>query len=280
MKIVQDNKSLKNLCKLLKTQKVIYLDTEFKRDRTYWPKLCTIQFKTQRNVYLVDMLLIEQMNMNALKEILIDKKLRKVIHSAKQDIEVINYALDIKIENIFDTQMAYNVLHGGDEIGYTNLVEKLFKIKLSKKYQVSDWESRPLSKNQLAYAENDVLYLPRIYSYLINFIKKRNLINKINNKNHELTENNDIYNPKFAYKKIKTKNFNQKEKTLLKKYSKWREVCAQNLNIPRNWVISDKNLIKASKGKEVGLEKNKKMYNQQLSKFSDYINSKNLSKKG
>jgi ribonuclease D len=226
------------------------------------------------------MLLIEQMNMNALKEILIDKKLRKVIHSAKQDIEVINYALDIKIENIFDTQMAYNVLHGGDEIGYTNLVEKLFKIKLSKKYQVSDWESRPLSKNQLAYAENDVLYLPRIYTYLINFIKKRNLINKINNKNHELTENNDIYNPKFAYKRIKTKNFNQKEKTLLKKYSKWREVCAQNLNIPRNWVISDKNLIKASKGKEVGLEKNKKMYNQQLSKFSDYINSKNLSKKG
>ena len=111
-------------------------------------------------------------------------------------------------------------------------------------------------------------------------IKKRNLISKINNKNHELTENNDIYNPRFAYKKIKTKNFNQKEKTLLKKYSKWREVCAQNLNIPRNWVISDKNLIKASKGKEVGLEKNKKMYNQQLSKFSDYINSKNLSKKG
>ena len=129
MKIVQDNKSLKNLCKLLKTQKVIYLDTEFKRDRTYWPKLCTIQFKTQRNVYLVDMLLIEQMNMNALKKILIDKKLRKVIHSAKQDIEVINYALDIKIENIFDTQMAYNLLNGGDEIGYTNLVEKLFKIK-------------------------------------------------------------------------------------------------------------------------------------------------------
>ena len=118
--------------------------------------------------------------MNELKEILIDKKCKKVIHSAKQDIEVINYALDIKIKNIFDTQMAYNVLHGGDEIGYTNLVEKLFKIKLSKKYQVSDWESRPLSKNQLAYAENDVLYLPRIYTYLINFIKKRNLINKIN----------------------------------------------------------------------------------------------------
>ena len=88
MKIVQDNKSLKNLCKLLKTQKVIYLDTEFKRDRTYWPKLCTIQFKTQRNVYLVDMLLIEQMNMNTLKEILIDKKLRKVIHSALSLIHI------------------------------------------------------------------------------------------------------------------------------------------------------------------------------------------------
>ena len=114
---------------------------------------------------------------------------------------------------------------------------------------------------------------------ILNF-NEENLFFADYNKNHELTENNDIYNPKFAYKKIKTKHFSQKEKTLLKKYSKWREVCAQNLNIPRNWVISDKNLIKASKGKEVGLEKNKKMYNQQLSKFSDYINSKNLSKKG
>ncbi len=279
MKIVQDNKSLKNLCKLLKKQKIIYLDTEFKRDRTYWPKLCTIQFKTQRNIYLVDMLLIEQLDMKELKKILIDKKLKKVIHSAKQDIEVINFALDIKVENIFDTQMAYDALYGGDEISYTSLVEKLFKIKLSKKYQVSDWESRPLSKYQLLYAKNDVLYLPRIYAYLDNFIKKRNLINKIENKNLQLTEHNDIYNPKTAYKRIKIKNINPKEKKLLKKYSKWREVCAQNLNIPRNWVISDKNLINASKGREVGFEKNKKMYNQQLSKFNDYINSKNLSKK-
>ena len=100
MKIVQDNKSLKNLCKLLKTQKVIYLDTEFKRDRTYWPKLCTIQFKTPRNTYLIDMLLIKQLDMEELRKILINKKLKKVIHSAKQDIEVINHALDIKIQNI------------------------------------------------------------------------------------------------------------------------------------------------------------------------------------
>ena len=85
MKIVQDNKSLKNLCKLLKTQKVIYLDTEFKRDRTYWPKLCTIQFKTERNVYLVDMLLIEQINMNELKEILIDKNNKPFLIRRNED---------------------------------------------------------------------------------------------------------------------------------------------------------------------------------------------------
>ena len=94
MKIVQDNKSLKNLCKLLKTQKVIYLDTEFKRDRTYWPKLCTIQFKTQRNVYLVDMLLIDQMNMNTLKEILIDKNfVEKNLGELSKSVDLRRYVL-------------------------------------------------------------------------------------------------------------------------------------------------------------------------------------------
>ena len=56
MKIVQDNKSLKSLCKNLKNQKTIYLDTEFLRDRTYWPLLCIIQIRTQKKSYLIDMI--------------------------------------------------------------------------------------------------------------------------------------------------------------------------------------------------------------------------------
>ena len=86
MKIVQDNKSLKTLCKNLKNQKIIYLDTEFIRDRTYWPLLCTIQIRTNRKSYLIDMISNKDMNFKQLKEILKNNNILKVIHSARQDV--------------------------------------------------------------------------------------------------------------------------------------------------------------------------------------------------
>ena len=167
MKIVQDNKSLEKLCKLLNKYKIIFLDTEFKRDNTYWPILCTIQIKTQRKEFLIDMLSGEKMNFENFRRILTSKKILKVIHSARQDIEVLNYAFEISVVNVFDTQIAYNSIYGGQTIGYTSLVEKLFKIKLSKKHQVSDWTKRPLSSEQINYAINDVYYLPKIYVNLL-----------------------------------------------------------------------------------------------------------------
>ena len=131
MKIVQDNKSLKTLCKNLKKQKIIYLDTEFLRDRTYWPLLCTIQIRTQRKSYLLDMISDDQMNFEEFKNILKNKNILKVIHSARQDIEVLLYNFNVIVWPIFDTQLAYGLVSNENNIGYNSLVEKLFKIKLS-----------------------------------------------------------------------------------------------------------------------------------------------------
>ena len=108
MKIVQDNKSLVSLCKLLAKQHIIYLDTEFKRDKTYWPKLCTIQFRTSRQTYLLDIIDISKYDLEKLKYILSSNLILKVIHSAKQDIEVLNYTFGIKVKNVFDTQLVYD----------------------------------------------------------------------------------------------------------------------------------------------------------------------------
>ena len=94
MKIVQDNKSLEKLCKLLNKYKIIFLDTEFKRDNTYWPILCTIQIKTQRKEFLIDMLSGEKMNFENFRRILTSKKILKVIHSARQDIDCLLYTSD------------------------------------------------------------------------------------------------------------------------------------------------------------------------------------------
>ncbi len=276
MKIVQDNKSLEKLCKLLNKYKIIFLDTEFKRDNTYWPILCTIQIKTQRKEFLIDMFSEEKMNFENFKRVLQSKKILKVIHSARQDVEVLNYTFDISLANIFDTQIAFNSIFGEETIGYNSLVNELFKIKLSKKYQVSDWTKRPLSSEQINYARNDVYYLPKIYYNLLQKIRKKNLVKKVKKKVEEHLDTKDIHNVKKSHKRIKFKSYSKDEKKLIKKFSEWRENYAQQADLPRNWIVSDKNLIRASKSKLNELKKGKNKNDQRLEDFVNYIKSLNL----
>ena len=253
MKIVQDNKSLKSLCKNLKNHKIIYLDTEFRRDRTYWPLLCTIQIRTQKKSYLIDMISNQNMDFKQLREILKNKNILKVIHSARQDIEVLFYSFNLIVWPIFDTQLAYLLAYNENNIGYTNLVEKLFKIKLSKKYQQSNWEIRPLSKSQIDYAENDVKFLPKIHEIILREIRKKRKIKKLNIEINKLKAIENIFDIKNAYKRIKTKKLSIKELKILKLIAEWREELAQKINIPRNWVVSDKLIIQVIKKKNLKL---------------------------
>ena len=253
MKIVQDNKSLKSLCKNLKNHKIIYLDTEFRRDRTYWPLLCTIQIRTQKKSYLIDMISNQNMDFKQLREILKNKNILKVIHSARQDIEVLLYSFNLIVWPIFDTQLAYLLAYNENNIGYTNLVEKLLKIKLSKKYQQSNWEMRPLSKSQIDYAENDVKFLPKIHEIILREIRKKRKIKKLNKEINKLKSIENIFDIKNAYKRIKTKKLSIKELKILKLIAEWREELAQKINIPRNWVVSDKLIIQVIKKKKLKL---------------------------
>ena len=95
MEIVQDNKSLIKACKLIRKQKVIYIDTEFLRDKTYWPKLCLIQIKTARKIFVIDTLSSNKMNYESFKNILSEKKIIKVMHASRQDLEVLMLNFDI-----------------------------------------------------------------------------------------------------------------------------------------------------------------------------------------
>jgi ribonuclease D len=124
MEIVQDNKSYERACKLIKKQKIVYLDTEFLRDKTYWPLLCILQIKTARKTFIFDFLKKENFDLLKLKEIFENKDILKVIHSCKQDLEVIFLNFNSIIFPIFDTQIAYSLVGGEENIGYTSLVKK------------------------------------------------------------------------------------------------------------------------------------------------------------
>jgi len=279
MELVQDNKSLLRITKLLKKNEVLFVDTEFLRNNTYWPKLCLIQIKAKKKIYLIDPL-AKDINLEIIKEIFLDPSILKVFHSARQDIEVLMNVFNIIPWPIYDTQIAANFIFAETDIGYSNLVEKFCEIKLSKKYQVSDWSRRPLKDKQIEYAGLDVEYLPLLYKKLDKKIRVKRKVKKYKAEIEKLKDIIDIYNPKKSYKKI---NIRKKNiiKSRLKILSEWRELSAQKLNIPRNWIISDKTILLASK-KDFKIEKllkNKKNKNfdQKIDSFKKFLLKKILS---
>tara|TARA_B110000008_G_scaffold263689_1_gene287300 strand:+ start:403 stop:1242 length:840 start_codon:yes stop_codon:yes gene_type:complete len=279
MELVQDNKSLLRITKLLKKNEVLFVDTEFLRNNTYWPKLCLIQIKAKKKIYLIDPL-AKDIDLEIIKEIFLDPSILKVFHSARQDIEVLMNVFNIIPWPIYDTQIAANFIFVETDIGYSNLVEKFCEIKLSKKYQVSDWSRRPLKDKQIEYAGLDVEYLPLLYKKLDTKIRVKRKVKKYKAEIEKLKDIVDIYNPKNSYKKI---NIRKKNiiKSRLRILSEWRELSAQKLNIPRNWIISDKTILLASK-KDFKIEKllkNKKNKNfdQKIDSFKKFLLKKILS---
>ena len=279
MELVQDNKSLLRITKLLKKNEVLFVDTEFLRNNTYWPKLCLIQIKAKKKIYLIDPL-AKDIDLEIIKEIFLDPSILKVFHSARQDIEVLMNVFNIIPWPIYDTQIAANFIFVETDIGYSNLVEKFCEIKLSKKYQVSDWSRRPLKDKQIEYAGLDVEYLPLLHKKLDAKIRIKRKVKIYKAEVEKLKDIVEIYNPKNSYKKI---NIRKKNiiKSRLRILSEWRELSAQKLNIPRNWIISDKTIILASK-KDFKIEKllkNKKNKNfdQKIDSFKKFLLKKVLS---
>ncbi len=139
---------------------VLALDTEFVRERTYYPRLCLVQAGLGGEILLVDTLAIP--DGGALARALADSARRKLVHAARQDIEALLPITGTPLAPVFDTQQAAALLGFPAQVGYAELVRQLLGIELAKGHARTDWARRPLSREQLAYAADDVRYLPAL----------------------------------------------------------------------------------------------------------------------
>ena len=131
MKIIDTTKELKSICKILKKQKVVAIDCEFIREKTYYPIPCLIQVGYEDGAFLIDPL-IKDMEYDEFINILQNKKIMKVFHSGRQDIEIL-YNISGKIPTpVFDTQIAAQVCGLGECVSYENLVRVYCGVELDK----------------------------------------------------------------------------------------------------------------------------------------------------
>lgn len=223
----------------LQTDRVA-LDTEFHRERTYWPKVALLQLKIDAETFLVDPLVVD---LEPLVEVL-NSDVVFVMHAASQDIEVLERACGTAPKHLFDTQVAAGFT-GMSTPSLSALVERYVGIRLPKGDRLTDWFERPLRKNQQDYAANDVRYLFEVHDQLLSDLKETGRLD------WALTECELAHqrlkpslSPELAWTRIKeARHLRGKPRCVASVLAQWREITAQRKDVPIRFILSDLALV-------------------------------------
>ncbi len=215
------------------------LDTEFVRERTYFPRLCLVQAATANDLALVDILAIP--DGGALTAPLVDRSRTKLLHAARQDIEALLPLTDVPLGPVFDTQQAAALLGFSAQIGYADLVQKLLGVELAKGHARTDWSRRPLSSEQLAYAADDVRYLPALAEALA---QRLDAAGRSDWMAEDAAALDDIalyrVEPAEAWRRLKgLDRMSDEAFRAAGALATWREERAIDRDLPRGWVLPD-----------------------------------------
>lgn len=246
VKMIDNNALLDNLCKDLSTYDIVSIDTEFERRTSYYAKLSLIQVATKDHCYIIDALTIP--NLEIFNSILQNNNIKKIFHSAEQDLEIFLHIFKKLPVNIFDTQIAASACQMGSCISYQKICKSLFNIDINKDLQASNWLQRPLKSEMLYYAAKDVEYLIDLYQMLNKMLLIKNAWKHYDNISSHLTKA-EHYNKttEQILHKIRIPNISAKLLDNLKILISLREEYAKNLDIPRKHCASDEDLFKIAK---------------------------------
>ncbi|MBM4208278.1 MAG: ribonuclease D [Gammaproteobacteria bacterium] len=244
---IKSSQQLTGLCEQINAAKWVALDTEFLREKTYYPKFCLLQIATPEWVACVDPIALP--NLEPLFQALYNPALIKVLHSCHQDLEIF-YQLTQKVPGpIFDTQVAAPLLGYQDNPGYAMLVSSLLNINLNKAHTRADWSKRPLTEDEIQYAADDVIYLCKIYEIMSKKLAALGRADWLTD-DFKALENPDNYwvNPERAWLKIRGKNkLTVKQLTIVQALAEWRELTAQTENRPKSWLLRDELIFDMAK---------------------------------
>ena len=237
--IIRDTARLADFCQKLASAEYVTVDTEFMRDKTYWPVLCLVQLGGPDEAYAVDPL-ADGMDLQPLFHLLNDEPVLKVFHAARQDIEIFVNLTGKVPAPIFDTQIAAMACGLGDSASYESLVTRLTTARIDKLSRFSDWAARPLTDRQIDYAISDVVHLRPVYEALRQKLDETGREEWLSEEQAILT-NPETYrqDPESAWLRIKSRSTDVKYLQVLKALAAWREREAQRRDLPRNRVLRD-----------------------------------------
>jgi ribonuclease D len=268
--LIDTPESLATLCSQLAPSSWLALDSEFMRERTYYAQLCLLQVATPDVLACVDPL---AMDIAPLLDLIYAPERLKIVHAARQDLEVLYDIRGAVPENIFDTQIAAAYLGFDDQIGYGALVETICGVTLAKAHTRTNWAQRPLSAAQLHYAEDDVRYLGAVHGHLSDELERRGRRPWPQAEFAALTDPKLYRNdPADAWRRAKNGyQLDAAGQVRLRELCVWREQCARTANLPRSWVVRDPLMFELARRAPVALAAVEGMDKQTLERYGTEI---------
>jgi ribonuclease D len=219
------------------------LDTEFMRERTYFSQLCLVQIATDADCFLIDPL--AGLDLGALHALLADPSKLKILHAARQDLEVLSLAAGTIPAPVFDTQVAAALLGYAPQVGYAELVARQLGHSLDKAQTRTDWSRRPLTPEQLAYAADDVHHLLTLHTELAAALQAKGRAEWALEETAAYS-NPALYRtePAEAWRRLKgIARLNPAEQAAARALAEWRERRALESDKPRGWILTDEGLM-------------------------------------
>ena len=241
MTLIADSEALAAFCARLASP-YITVDTEFMRDRTYYPQLCLVQIAGAGEAAAIDAL-APGLDLAPLIALMDRRDILKVFHAGRQDVEIF-YLLSGRVPApMFDTQIAAMVCGFGESVGYDTLVAKLTGAHIDKSSRFTDWSLRPLTERQTKYAISDVTHLRTVYEKLSRRLEHSGRAAWLEEEMAVLADPATYSTaPEDAWLRLKPRSTSGRFLVVLKALAAWRETEAQRRNLPRNRVLRDEAL--------------------------------------
>ncbi len=241
--LITETAALAALCTRLQAEPYVTIDTEFMRERTYFPELCVVQLGGTADTAVIDAE-APGIDLAPLAVLLADPAVIKVFHAARQDVEIFLHLFGVVPTPIFDTQIAAMVAGFGDQVGYDALVSALTGGQIDKAHRFSDWSARPLSPAQVTYAAADVTYLRTVYERLQDKLAEEGRVAWVEAEMAVLAEPATYRpDPDTMWERLRPRTNNRRLLGLLRAAAGWREREAQRVNVPRQRLLKDESLL-------------------------------------
>jgi ribonuclease D len=243
MTLITTTEDLARFCAPLHAAGYITVDTEFMREKTYWPKLCLVQIGGPEGAAAIDPL-ADGIDLAPLYALMQDQNVLKVFHAARQDVEIFVNLTGKVPEPMFDTQVAGMVCGFGESVSYENLIARLVGAKIDKSSRFTDWSHRPLTEKQVVYALGDVIHLRPAYEKLREKLEKTGRGEWLDDEMAILTDPATYRTePMESWQRLRIRGGKPRFLAILQELCAWRELEAQRLDIPRSRLLRDEALM-------------------------------------